>query len=290
MGVSRGMQILCAGISKSGWNCGQWEKNNSVNLPSWIYHVFSCRQSKALNLLPQRNAHFQQKELLLYAVRWWWDRRDLPKVWQDQRHLWSLVTWFVFLQLNWVTWMGKFQFEPFLKLGDCQNVKVSKAVACGWISDLAKDKIFVSYFGNFLSEKDKNGGYSADVWAEILQRLWTRIVISDGSFEAWCTKQISLGIGQAGRPAHILWAFVFFPSGTSVPGFVRELSGKISITTQPTLAPSWISQSSHHHILFTDRQKQLFFWMDGIYANLHLHGYHFCAVYVANFNTSNGFR
>ena len=59
---------------------------------------------------------------------------------------------------------------------------------------------------------------------------------------------------------------VFFPSGASVPGFVRELSVKTSITTQPTLAPSWISQSSHHHILFTDRQKQLFFWMDGIYA------------------------
>ena len=37
--------------------------------------------------------------------------------------------------------------------------------------------------------------------------------------------------------------------------------------TQPTLAPSWSSQSSHHHILFTDRQKQFFFfWRDGIYA------------------------
>ena len=32
----------------------------------------------------------------------------------------------------------------------------------------SKDKIFISYFGNYLSE---HGGYSADVWAEILQRL-----------------------------------------------------------------------------------------------------------------------
>ena len=33
------------------------------------------------------------------------------------------------------------------------------------LGDLSKDKIFISYFGNGMSEKDKGGGYLADVWA-----------------------------------------------------------------------------------------------------------------------------
>ena len=107
------MQILCAGFSESGWNCGQWEKNNSVNLPSWTYHVVSCHQSKEGTEPTNPKKLFQQKELFLYAVRWWWYRSNLPKVGQNCGHVWSLVAWFVFLQLNWVTWMRTFQFEPF---------------------------------------------------------------------------------------------------------------------------------------------------------------------------------
>ena len=106
----------------------------------------------------------------------------------------------------------------------------------------SKDKIFVSYFGNFLSEKDKQGGCLADVWAS--HRLVPLRTFYGHFF-----------VGGLCR--------FFLPSGTAAPRLVRELLGKISITTQPTLAPSWISQSSHHHILFTDRQKQLFFCMDG---------------------------
>ena len=212
------MQILCAGISKSGWNCCQWEKNNSVYLPSWIYHVFSCHQSKALNLLPQRNTHFQQRAPSL-RCQMAMGSKGSSKSWERSTaslKLGNMICFLLAVELSDLD--GKIPIWTFLKLGDCQNVKVSKAVACGWISDLAKDKIFVSYFGNFLSENDKDGGYSADVWAEILQRLWTRIVISDGSFEAWCTKQISLGIGQAGRPAHILWAICcFFPPELPYP-------------------------------------------------------------------------
>ena len=143
------MQILCAGFSESGWNCGQWEKNNSVNLPSWTYHVVSCHQSKEGTEPTNPKKLFQQKELFLYAVRWWWYRSNLLKVGQNCGHVWSLVAWFVFLQLNWVTWMRTFQFEPFrvfCKLGSKDSVfwslgtakifvKVSKAVACGWIPE-----------------------------------------------------------------------------------------------------------------------------------------------------------
>ena len=120
--------------------------------------------------------------LLLYAVRRWWYRRNLLKIGQDQRQLWSLVTWFVFLQLNWVTWMRNFQFEPFCvfcKLVSKDSVFWSSASGTAkifvfkyqrlWLvveslSD-SKDKIFISYFGNCMSEKDKHGGYLADFWA-----------------------------------------------------------------------------------------------------------------------------
>ena len=75
--------------------------------------------------------------------------------------------------------MRKFQFEPFRVFCKLVN-KILFSEARGlpkylskyqrlWLvveslSD-SKDKIFISYFGNCMSEKDKRGGYLADFWA-----------------------------------------------------------------------------------------------------------------------------
>ena len=105
----------------------------------------------------------------------------------------------------------------------------------------SKDKIFISYFGNCMSEKDKHGGYLADFWAS------HRLVALRAFYGQFV----------------FLWGHCrfFLPSGTSAPGGLEigNYRERFQKRTQPTLAPSWSSQSSHHHILFTDRQKQFFF-------------------------------